>query len=1102
MGVVESRAPMHGPLEQQFARYRRTGDPELLGAVFDRAAPRLLRLAIQLAGEPNAAEDLVQETFLTAIERAGRYDPGKPLLPWLTGILANQARRSRRERGREPDPERLGPRPVPGTPLEEAERAELEAALARFAAELPEPYREPVVLRLRYGLAPAAIADALERSPGTVRVQLHRGLELLRRTLPAGLGAALAATLSLGAGRQGLAAVRAAVLTRAPEVLGAPAAGAAALAGGLIAVKKSWIVLAALLLFLGWAWWAELVPGALRGPRPGAAPAGSAVEGPAGGRPAGAAAAAAAPAATAGSRAGGRSPAPPVPEPAAAALAGRVVDGEGGAPLAGVELVLYPARRASWREVLARWPDQRRQRLFDGDQRFDQEWPLVAGVRRSTRLDPDAAHPVYDPPLPGTEALARTASDAGGRFRFERAGGDPVDGVLVCRLAGYGTRYVPLPAGSGPELVLELQPERALTGHLVDAQGRRLALRMRLAFEDRGSEPGAGQWPVETAADGSFAARVPSRAVAARSLTPSWRLVTEGGRAVLHPGSEPGPVELVVEPVARALLRVVADESGEPIESFFLVARDQYDNLLLHGDYHAPGGVLSLTSHETRGEDWTPDLDFEAALPERSLELVVWAEGRAPERLTVPRPGEGFELEARLAVGSAEALAGTVLEGGAPVAGARVEIYAIHGSTGPGDFHDRPLRAPVTGARGRFAAALVPGDYALRVLAGERVFPFHAGTLEAGRTRELTIDLAHFGELAARVEDERGRPLAGRGVYFRDAGRVFFFSAVTGDEGLARSGVLPAGTWEVVCRAPGLPEGAARREVELPPGGHSELVFAVPTPGAPVYARLVVEGSAGAPDLASWRARDLAVRPSPWTPLEADGTVPLDVQAGSRALQVAAPDGRRWTFAVPPGPAPGHALVLRLGGPSYDGRAEDYHTGAPLAGLRVFAVTAEGRASAVSDAFGRFRLEGLDGKPLALELALDPESATGSAYGFEDLGAEPAAGGAPLLLRVPRLDEAVLGLTVHRGLVRDAATGEPLPGAYVMVQSLYPQEHGRIGIQHDRAYTRAGPDGRYRLEAWTAPVYRAQVVLEGGRRTRAEWNSAGGAEEQRDFELP
>jgi hypothetical protein len=117
----------------------------------------------------------------------------------------------RRRRGREFDFDRLLPPDEPG-PLDHASERELSSALAGALDDLPEPYRQVVILSVRHGLKPADIAHVLDRSPGAVRVQLHRGLRLLRRAMPAGFAATILAAI---APSRGLAAVRSALVAHA-----------------------------------------------------------------------------------------------------------------------------------------------------------------------------------------------------------------------------------------------------------------------------------------------------------------------------------------------------------------------------------------------------------------------------------------------------------------------------------------------------------------------------------------------------------------------------------------------------------------------------------------------------------------------------------------------------------------------------------------------------------------------------------------------------------------------------------------------------------------------------------------------------------------------
>lgn len=216
------------PTDLDFQEFASSGDPAALGRVFDATSDDLYRLALHLCGAPSTAEDLVQSTWLAAIEGAPGYDAGRPVRPWLSGILKNRARMHfRRESVRSRPLERA--EHELSDPALEAERAELIAALDAGIAELSDVYGPVVRLHLRHGLSANAIGEALGRPAGTVRTQLVRGLDKLRGLLPAGL-AGVAAALALPS--RGLALVKREVLER----VATPARTAAAAGGSGTAV--------------------------------------------------------------------------------------------------------------------------------------------------------------------------------------------------------------------------------------------------------------------------------------------------------------------------------------------------------------------------------------------------------------------------------------------------------------------------------------------------------------------------------------------------------------------------------------------------------------------------------------------------------------------------------------------------------------------------------------------------------------------------------------------------------------------------------------------------------------------------------------------------
>jgi len=264
-------------LDRLFRRFRDRNDGAALAAVFDATARELLDVACHLIGDAAAAEDLVQDTFLAAIRGARRYDASRPVKAWLYGILWREAQRARRDAARVVEPDRLPERRVIG-PDESLLSREVPEAVERALEGLPRRYREVLEPLVREGRSPEEIARGLRRAPGTVRSQIHRGLERLRRVLPKELaGAPGFAFLSIDSGVRGLDALRGEVLRAAgfsPAVAAAAPALALQLSLGVLLMSKTTTLLAGAAVLAGLSIWA------LRGGLTGASPSGGEEPGP------------------------------------------------------------------------------------------------------------------------------------------------------------------------------------------------------------------------------------------------------------------------------------------------------------------------------------------------------------------------------------------------------------------------------------------------------------------------------------------------------------------------------------------------------------------------------------------------------------------------------------------------------------------------------------------------------------------------------------------------------------------------------------------------------------------------------------------------------
>jgi RNA polymerase sigma-70 factor len=143
--------------------------------------------------DASSADDIFQDTMLTAWRRLGDYDKSRPFGPWLRGIAAKTMLAWRRQRARgaalceEEMLEHLSARcdavqRQPGDTWDE----KLDG-LRDCVANLPEHYREVIQLRYADDATPESIAERLQISAETLKKRLQRGraklLECLERKL-------------------------------------------------------------------------------------------------------------------------------------------------------------------------------------------------------------------------------------------------------------------------------------------------------------------------------------------------------------------------------------------------------------------------------------------------------------------------------------------------------------------------------------------------------------------------------------------------------------------------------------------------------------------------------------------------------------------------------------------------------------------------------------------------------------------------------------------------------------------------------------------------------------------------------------------------------
>lgn len=174
--------------EYALVRSARTGNPRAFEELVRRTS-RLVYVKIWMqTGDAHRAEDLLQETLLTAFRSLGQLRDPNGFRPWLMKIAQNTCIDAARKDHRQ---KRSGPEVQGGAALRlvptddqlpeaEAEQREQQQHVLAVLNAMPEEYRQPLTLRYIGGADYETICQQLKITNGALRGLLHRGLALLR----------------------------------------------------------------------------------------------------------------------------------------------------------------------------------------------------------------------------------------------------------------------------------------------------------------------------------------------------------------------------------------------------------------------------------------------------------------------------------------------------------------------------------------------------------------------------------------------------------------------------------------------------------------------------------------------------------------------------------------------------------------------------------------------------------------------------------------------------------------------------------------------------------------------------------------------------------
>lgn len=191
-GVVSSYGIVRGETlsEVDLVLRARGGEGAAWEAIVGRHREAVFRYAYLQLGDAAEAEDVAQEAFIRAYRSFYRFDPARPLRPWLLRIARNVARNRwrgwmRRVRATERWRNEVEMEAAAEGARSLDEMGEAAAQLKGIVEALREPDRQVIYLRFFLGLTLEETGETLSLPIGTVKSRLSRALDRLREKVQA-----------------------------------------------------------------------------------------------------------------------------------------------------------------------------------------------------------------------------------------------------------------------------------------------------------------------------------------------------------------------------------------------------------------------------------------------------------------------------------------------------------------------------------------------------------------------------------------------------------------------------------------------------------------------------------------------------------------------------------------------------------------------------------------------------------------------------------------------------------------------------------------------------------------------------------------------------
>lgn len=180
--------------DRELIESAQSGDKEAFATLVQQYSKNVYNLAYRMTGNREDAMDVTQEVMFRAYRALASFEPDRPFLPWIYRITWNICADRGRKKGRSPQEDSMdemeeGAARLPSSspsPDDEYEHKEIAGVLEKAIAELPDGYRELIVMFHMDGLSIKEVSNVTGMKETVIKNRLYRGRQMLRKILEAG----------------------------------------------------------------------------------------------------------------------------------------------------------------------------------------------------------------------------------------------------------------------------------------------------------------------------------------------------------------------------------------------------------------------------------------------------------------------------------------------------------------------------------------------------------------------------------------------------------------------------------------------------------------------------------------------------------------------------------------------------------------------------------------------------------------------------------------------------------------------------------------------------------------------------------------------------